>query len=71
MIGKRVMFGYGTAENRVEGFGEVVDKILTSEPLYDEGKVVGISQHNIYLIKVDDEAKLEKIHPFNLIKIIE
>lgn len=68
MIGKRVLYGYGQGEKRVEDNGEVMDKVrMTDIVRNDKGETIGFSQHDIYLIKKKD-GNFTTIHPINLIR---
>ena len=70
MLGAEVYFGYGEGENRVEDSGTIQDKVRMTDVIKDEsGKVVGVSQHDIYLLKKKD-GSFANIHPLNLIKVL-
>lgn len=68
MLGAEVYYGYGQGENRVEQSGVIVDKVQMTDVVRDqEGKVIGLSQHDIYLVKKKD-GYFDRVHPQNLIK---
>lgn len=70
MLGANVYYGYGSGESRTEGKGVIVDKNRQTDVVRNEkGEVVGLSQHDIYLVKKEDGSLLN-LHPNNLIKVL-
>lgn len=70
MIGRQVWYGYGSGENRVENKGIIRDKNKFTDVVRNENnEVIGVSQHDIYLIEKED-GSVENIHPNNIIKLL-
>lgn len=70
MLGANVYYGYGVGEDRVEDSGTIQDKVRMTDVVKDQdGNIVGVSQHDIYLLKKKD-GSFTTIHPMNLIKVL-
>jgi hypothetical protein len=69
IIGKKIAFSYYIENERVEGTGVVLDKVQSTDRVFDKnGDVLFVSPQDIYLIRKDD-GDCFCLNPFNVIKV--
>lgn len=70
MLGQKVLYGYGKGDARVEGMGIIVDKVRMTDVVRNtEKEIIGVSAHDIYIIKEDD-GNVISMNPNNVIKVL-
>ena len=70
MLGQKVLYGYGKDDARVEGMGIIVDKVRMTDVVRNtEKEIIGVSAHDIYIIKEDD-GNVISMNPNNVIKVL-
>lgn len=71
IIGKKIAYAYTFKNDRFEGTAEVLDKVKTTDRIFDEnGNLQFVSPHDIYLVKKDDGDCI-CLNPFHILKVFE
>jgi hypothetical protein len=71
IIGKKIAFLYYTQNIKVEGTGVVLDKVQSTDRIFDEqGNLQFVSPQDIYLVRKDD-GDCVCLNPFNVLKVFE
>jgi len=71
IIGKKIAYLYTYKTDRFEGTGEVLDKVSTTDRVFNEkGELQFTSPHDIYLVRKDDGDCI-CLNPFHILKVFE